>query len=459
MAMSTPFDNANAPYALVILYGPLSGLEFPLSAGRHFFVTSRETLEPHDPFDATALVQTPNSYVVPGSFDAELGVPNFAIAFDPSPMVDTPFRAIVEIYSDCHSTAPARATEAAGHTFELSEGDLFDYAGLRFAWKRVGRPWPTTWRRPLFDASASDTMSEAREPTIDPDREPFAAPGANASVAQAGMSGAFVDDVAHADYGRRRPARWPAYLFALCSLGAGAAALANYAHVDDARLAADSIESALQSGARHGAIRHGNDGLWYVLVSSRRDATWAAQALRPVEGTTSVQIRIESDEAQRVESMLARRSVPFYGVRFDSAKQLRLVLIGNPAATPPSTDEALKQAALTWVPYADEVHIERHLESTVTDRARDGLDALNLRYRQSQRGDIVTFELDALMDDARLSQFGEFADRFARDWGRQKVRFILDTPSDPVRAQAYRVRARGYVSTGRDAVEFTLPVS
>ena len=493
MAMSAPTETDvrderdGLPFSLVILYGPLSGLEFPLSAGRHFFVTHRESLGREDPVDTAVLAPLRNTYVVPGPIEPRHDVPNFAITLGESEPEDHPSHlvtsnrpasnqqashhgdiAIVEMYAETSANLGTRdtASVSARHTFKLGEGDLFEYAGLRFAWKRVGTAWPLEWTRPLNttprtddskaddDRRTNETM-QARESKVEP-----AAPSDSRDSAVSRTITRKVGPVIGQTSGRSRArASWSAWALALFSLGAGAAALADYNHTESARLDTPSIESMLNDAAHRGTIRRGHDGVWYVLVASQRDATWAAQALRPVAGSASVQIRVERDETQRVESMLARQSVPFYAARFDSAKQMRLVLVGDPAAPPQPSDDALRKDVLASVPYIDDVRIERHLTAAMIAKAREGLDALNLRYRQSQRGEIATFELDGMMDDTRLTQFGEFAEAFSRDWGRQGIRFILDSPSDPARSRAYRVRARGFVSPGRDVVEFTSPVS
>lgn len=449
MAIHTRSDAPESAYILKILYGPLCGLELPLAAGRHFFVSASAT-DADTTLDRSALVDAQRCYVIPGLIDvpASLALPNYAIEFEPGhdawiEIFETRAPSLRDASDDKDADLPI------GFCARVGSGRVFDHHGVRIAWRSVDTPWPDDMRAP--DSQAAFAIPAT--PEADPARREVVEcpPGSLDRVQSADGSGNRSKT--------HRPLHRAIGLLATLSVVAASAAIALQPHTARAQASTDSIETALRGAPNPCLVHLGRDKRLYVIVRSERDAAWAAQALRWIAGPKGVDVRVESDEARRVEALLERQAVAFYAVRFDAARGVELILIDDPHLATPVDTATLRRSVLAALPYIDDVRIERRSRSYVLAKAKIGLDALNVQYRQSQRGTLTTFELDGSLDDARLSELGNFAQVFARDWGRQGVRFILDSPTDPMQAHTYRVRTQRYFSTGPDAIEFISPVS
>ncbi|CAM2144795.1 type III secretion system protein [Pararobbsia alpina] len=486
--MHSDIETPPHEYAIKILYGPLSGLEIPLASGRHFFATTRTTPSGEMPFgfperdgssgiEDSALACTENTYLIPGPVNlagkTSGAVPNFAVILgqaepknhptrarsgdgemnDPSGVTEPGQRidhtepaphAIVEVYFE-----PLASQTVGGASLQqsvrLEEGALFEYGELRFAWKRNESRWS------FADAC---TVSDSMPRTESPGQPRFA----SGEVAALHERHPFGHRTPRRD--TRRPAgHRSAWGLAVFSLVAAMAALGLFSNVAGTQPTLASVETAMQGAPARATVHVGRDGQPYVLVQSERDATWATQALRRIGSTVTTSVRIERNEVDRIEALLERKGVSFYVVRFDSPKQLSLVLSGDDSTLSPSADKLLRDEVLNSFPYIDEVRIDRYAVASIVAKARAGLDALDIRYRQTRHGGTTTFELDSAMDDARLAALGSFAQAFAHEWGTQGVRFIFEPASDGVPLRTMKIRTRGYVSSGGDAIEFTSPVS
>lgn len=489
--MHSDFEKATLAYIIKILYGPLCGLEIPLGAGRHFFVSahddnvgaavsgmSNDGIRPDS--ENSALAQTHGTYLVPGPMRGPDGqpdsVPNFAIVLghamhptgrsstrtlepgehdhdgftNPGPGAigngqDT--IAVVEIYADTRGPAARQDTLPLQRSFHVQEGELFEYGDVRFAWKRQGEPWSFE----DVHATCETSLARGRESSTANHAAAAELPRPNDHALQ--NASLYRSAPSHANR------RWTGWGLAIFCPAAAIAAMVLITNIGGGPPDLIAVEAAMRGAPAGSQIREGRDGKPYVLVRSERDATWAMQALRRRGSDASANVRIEREEVQRLEAALERQGVPFYVVRFDAPNAVRLLLVGEPSSTSQRADHALRDDVLGRVPYVDTVRIDRYPTSAIVAKARAGLDALGIRYRQVQRGGTMTLELDSAMDDARLAELGRFAQSFSREWGHHSVHIVLEPQSEGMPVRALTIRARGYVSTGGDAIEFTSPVS
>jgi hypothetical protein len=487
--MHSDFETPDHGYTIKILYGPLSGLEIPLAAGRHFFVSTSDAdasgLPSGIPDNAgqpgetsPTLSRARNTYLVPGPMTPANGtygqLPNFSIALGesthdpvtsnqgalrqgdderefPARRADIPDggsspEADVEIYVT--SPLSARATPLP-RSYRLQEGKLFELGALRFAWKRNGSSWDfADESAPAGQETESSVALPSRLSSVDTERlSQYLNEGVPAGV-PARPSGS--------QPSARRRTAWGVAIF---SMIAAIAALSLVFNVTGSPPRLDVIETALQGAPARTLVRMGRDGIPYVLVQSERDATWAAQALRRIDGAAPARVRIERQEVERIEALLERQNAPYYVVRFDTPKQMSLILAADASPVSLNADRLLRDDVLRSVPYVEDVRINRYSPATIISKARTGLDALDIPYRQTRRGETTTFELDSTMDDARLAALGTFLQAFSREWGNQSAHFVIESATEKMPLRAMKIRSKGFVATGRDAIEFTSPVS
>ena len=432
-------DTDEHPYVLKILFGPLSGLDLPLAHGRHFFVTSPAASAPVW-LEDSALAQISQSYVVPGSVDSTAPLPNFAIVFDnKNPSAEGHDESIsVEIFEHDSCENPRFTKPAACFADQARAGEVFSFRGLRFAWNYRDRPWPQLDNTPATPHAAI----VARQPMQS------GAPGSS-FVASDGRERVMPRK-------RSLTRRW--LLLTGLSVVAGiAAASMEVKSEQSSSTSLESLKNVLQSAAYPAEILHGRDNLIYILVKSLRDETWVTQALRNVPVAHDIRVRIQREESERVEALLERETTTSFAVRFASGSQtITVVRIAD--TRPDLTDDALRQTVLAALPYVIDVRIEHQTTASVVARARSGLDAHDIRYRQVMQSPYPTFELDPSLDDTRLSALSDFVHRFTQDWGQRSVRFVFAAPDNTPQQGSYRFGTHNYSWSGRDAIAFTSPV-
>jgi type III secretion system PrgH/EprH family protein len=458
----TPAD-AGSTYVLKILFGPLCGLELSLSAGRYFFVTANARDDPHA-LGESALKNADQTFWVPGGFgmaddrspsstEWQTTIPNFAIDFAES--------ARIEIFSP-----------AGPYSREISIGSVFQSDGIRLAFRHAKDPWPDTFAsaaaddgrnppRPADEAAAGGGAGHSASPGMPQDGQNIGIDACNpAHEGSLPTRGSALAENAQAPSPKPSPRKWRVVAMVSVIAGFAAAGLHAAAPVDPARSGALTVRltEQLHGSPNPAVVRHGRDGKVYVLVATPRDAAWVLQALHKAGGGDQVQVRIEDHEISRLESILKQRSVQFFKLRFDRPAQPTLLL--NRDSHPEDSDwsDALRQALLDAMPYADDLKMERHPLAFIDDKARAGLDAMQIPYRPMRQGSWTTYQITRSLDDAELSALGVFARDFAHNWGTQQIRFKFEAGEEGPQGQSYRYGSSNYVSTGGDRVRFVEPV-
>ena len=242
--------------------------------------------------------------------------------------------------------------------------------------------------------------------------------------------------------------------------GFAAAGLHASSRVNPARtnLVTNMLTEQLQGSPNPPVVRSGRDGKVYVLAATPRDAAWVQQALHKAGGNDQVRVRVESHELERLESALKQRSVQFFTTRFDQPARPTLLLNSDDHPEDKRWNDTLRQVVLDAIPYADDLTIERHPLAFIDDKARAGLDAMQIPYRRARQGSQTTYQITRTLDDAELNALDLFARGFARNWGTHQILFKFQASDDAPTDKSYRYGRSNYVSAGGDSVRFVKPV-
>jgi Type III secretion system protein PrgH-EprH (PrgH) len=456
--------NAGSTYVLRILFGPLCGLELPLDAGRYFFVTANGGDETHT-LGESALKSVDQTFWVPGGFamaddrspsssEWQTIIPNFAIELGE--------RHRVEIFG------------AAGlHSQEVEAGCVFEFDGIRFAFRHGNMPWPDTLPHIGGDAShgqSSRTRGDAASKKSGAGHGGLQGiPGA-ASDASAGLLAHAIHRPASAEQASLaanpsgpppKSSKWRVVATVSVIAAFAAAGLHASSRVGPAQtnVMAGALAEQLQGSPNPPVVRYGRDGKVYVLVATPRDAAWVRQALYKGGGNEQVRVRIEAQEIERLESALRQRSVQFFKLRFDqTGARPTLLLNGDDHPDNARWNDSLRQAMLDAIPYADDLTIERHPLAFIDDKARAGLDAMQIPYRSVRQGSQTTYQITRTLDDAELSALNLFTQSFIDNWGAHQIRFKFQAGDDALPDKSFRYGRSNYVSAGGDSVRFVKPV-
>ncbi|WP_175107166.1 PrgH/EprH family type III secretion apparatus protein [Pararobbsia alpina] len=462
--------DARDTYVLRILFGPLCGLELPLDAGRYFFVTANAG-DDTQALGESVLKDVDQTFWVPGGFavpndgspsssEWQTIIPNFAIEFAE--------RSRIDVFGP-----------AGLRSQELGAGHVFESDGIRLAFRRGDQPWPDT----LTDAAGDDGPAHSVSLQSEPASKSSAArqdstPGVPRGTQGAAAGSASTDtdpDARHLPFpenpashaarpGRRSPKasrqKWRIVATISALAGFAAAGLHASSLVGPARtnILTSTLTEQLRGSPNPPVVRHGRDNRVYVLVATPRDAAWALQALHKAGGDDQVRVRVEAQEIERLESVLKQRSVQFFKLRFDPPARPTLLLNGDDHPENSRWTDTLRQAMLAAIPYADDLKIERCPLAFIDDKARAGLDAMQIPYRSVRQGSGTTYQITRALDDAELSALDLFARSFAHDWGTRQIRFKFQAGDDVPPGKSYRYGSSNYVSAGGDSVHFVKPV-
>jgi hypothetical protein len=472
--------DAGGTYVLRILFGPLCGLELPLDAGRYFFVTANGRDDTHA-LGESALKNVDQTFWIPGGFamaddrspsssEWQTSIPNFAIEFGEHSRID--------IFGPVGLRSQ-----------EVDAGCPFESDGIRFMFRRGDEAWPEATAQGAQDGLAHSSLAHSLPAQGEPGGKsatnrpgdplgvsdhlkapsashPGAIPDAGGDTDAPNHHVSFLRDrtslASHPAGHAPKPASQKWRMVAIVSIIAGftAAGLHASSLVSPARTNSmtNKLTEQLEGSPNPPVVRYGRDGKVYVLVATSRDAAWVLQALHKAGGNEQVRVRVEAHELERLESILRQRSVRFFTMRFDQPARPTLLLESTDHPEDKRWSDTLREVVLDAIPYADDLAIERHPLASIDEKARSGLDAMQIPYRSVQQDSRTTYQITRALDDAELNALDQFAQRFAHNWGKHQIRFKFQAGDDAPPGKSYRYGRSNYVSAGGDSVRFVKPV-
>ncbi|KWK77695.1 PrgH/EprH family type III secretion apparatus protein [Burkholderia ubonensis] len=245
-------------------------------------------------------------------------------------------------------------------------------------------------------------------------------------------------------------------LGALVLIGIVAAGLAYWQvqrYVNTQKLA--SVNGVLTSAPVQNTILPGNDGKIYVLSASQDGVEWDRQALHKAALPEKIEVVTVGNERDRLEQRLDEMGIQFVTIRLDTP--MRPVLVVASQMTPAARQHA-KRCLKLLAPYATAIDVDVASVAEIEQQARNLLDQIGARYRQSSRPGGATFEVGSSIGDEQLAALRNLIRSFSRKWGVRCVDFKIALHTNWLKGKSYREGGDGYVLLDHASWYFPQPL-
>ncbi|WP_168386290.1 PrgH/EprH family type III secretion apparatus protein [Erwinia amylovora] len=180
----------------------------------------------------------------------------------------------------------------------------------------------------------------------------------------------------------------------------------------------------------------------YILVSNLHDLEWLKEALFKLKEKTSVVPVWISQQKKIVVSQLLQVGYPVLQLVYNTP--LKPVIAVSRQLTS-NEEESLKIAVLKNIPYATEVGIIIKSKEQLLSDARNGLDRLNIHYRQINTNTGYSLIVRDALSDAVISTLRHFIKEFEFKWGNNIVNFSINLDENWLVNKSYIDSTNGYL--------------
>ncbi|CCP07019.1 Protein prgH [Erwinia amylovora MR1] len=180
----------------------------------------------------------------------------------------------------------------------------------------------------------------------------------------------------------------------------------------------------------------------YILVSNLHDLEWLKEALFKLKEKTSVVPVWISQQKKIVVSQLLQVGYPVLQLVYNTP--LKPVIAVSRQLTS-NEEESLKIAVLKNIPYATEVGIIIKSKEQLLSDARNGLDRLNIHYRQINTNTGYSLIVRDALSDVVISTLRHFIKEFEFKWGNNIVNFSINLDENWLVNKSYIDSTNGYL--------------
>lgn len=396
--IAKPTSHAKINYTLKILFGPMFGCELHLTAEDYFIIINpRSSLQQMDsestPAQAHSAHYTHNTLYIPCDFAS----PNILLRLSNLCHNDENLSAVIEIY---------RSSER--YETVLHENEIFTDEHIRFSFKRSDIEWAEEIRD--YNLLQVNKTTLTRNSTV-------TFPKKTNRHAIFFTSGLLV------------------ILLLIISV---------YWYKNNAYDAHVSTLSEVLSGvsAPFDIVKSRDNKLIFVLVSRLQEMEWVKEALYKLKEDNSVIPVWITQHKKLVIAQLVYAGYPVLQLDYSLPKHPVLAVYRQLTKT---EEESLKSAVLKNILYASDVEIIVKTKEELLIEARNGLDSLNIKYRQINTNKGYGFIIRDALSDTILAASRRFIKDFELKWGNNIITFSIHLDENWLLNKSYIDSTNGYL--------------
>lgn len=180
----------------------------------------------------------------------------------------------------------------------------------------------------------------------------------------------------------------------------------------------------------------------YILAAKLQAMEWVRVAFLKLKKNTNVMPIWLTQQQRNTITHLSNAGYSVLQIDFSSPQHPQ---IGVYRQLTVNEQESLKTAVLQSIPFALDVGITLKTKNQLLKDARQGLDRLNLRYRQIETSTgYALIVRDALSDNA-LNGLRKFIRDFKNQWGEKVVTFAINLDENWLKNKSYIDSSNGYL--------------
>ena len=189
-------------------------------------------------------------------------------------------------------------------------------------------------------------------------------------------------------------------------------------------------------------VKGHNDKYIYILAQNFQDMEWAKEAVNKLSEHNNLIPVLLSNSKKNIITELYNTGYPVLQLDFSSPTHPVLTMY----RTLSSDDElALKNIVFEKIPFAHSIDFNIKTKEHLINEARQGLERLNIHYRQINMNDGYSLVVRDALNDNTLNALRNFIHKFDQQWGSTVITFSINLDENWLQNKSYVDSSSGYL--------------
>lgn len=189
-------------------------------------------------------------------------------------------------------------------------------------------------------------------------------------------------------------------------------------------------------------VKGRDDEVIFVLVSQKHEMEWLKEALSKLNENSRVVPVWLAQQKKTVVSQLVQAGHPV--LQIDDSLPLHPVIAVH-RQLEKIEEESLKSDVLKKIPYALGAEVLFIPKENLLTEARNGLDSLNIQYRQVKASTGYSLIIRDALSDVILLRLSDFIENFRSKWGSEMINFSVNLDDNWLLNKSYIDSNDGYL--------------
>lgn len=180
----------------------------------------------------------------------------------------------------------------------------------------------------------------------------------------------------------------------------------------------------------------------YILAQKFREMEWAKEAIHKLKDKNNLIPVLLSKSQKDIIDELSNIGYPVLQVDYSSPKHLIFAVYRDLTT---SEEMSLKNLILKKTPYALDVSFIIKTKPQLIKEARQGLDRLNIFYRQIVTTNGYSLVIKDSLSDNSLNALRDFINKYNHQWGNTVITFSINLDENWLQNKSYVDSSKGYL--------------
>ncbi|WP_240987353.1 PrgH/EprH family type III secretion apparatus protein [Erwinia piriflorinigrans] len=189
-------------------------------------------------------------------------------------------------------------------------------------------------------------------------------------------------------------------------------------------------------------VKSRDDEIIFVLVSQKQELEWLKEALSKLNENGRVVPVWLAQQNKTVVSQLVQAGHPVLQIDYSSPVHPVIAVYRE---LEKNEEEILKSEVLKKIPYALDAEVLFNPKENLLTEARNGLDNLNIQYRQVKASTGYSLIIRDALSDVILLRLSDFIENFRSKWGSEMINFSVNLDDNWLLNKSYIDSNDGYL--------------
>lgn len=180
----------------------------------------------------------------------------------------------------------------------------------------------------------------------------------------------------------------------------------------------------------------------YILAQKSREMEWAKEAIHKIKDQNNLILVFLPKSTRDIISELSQSGYPVLQFNYSVPEHPVLAIYRSLTV---NEETHLKKLVLQKIPYVQDVSFVVKTKEQLLKDARQGLDRLNIHYRQINTSTGHSLVIRDALSDNSLNSLHDFIKKYTQQWGTTVITFSINLDENWLQNKSYVDSAKGYL--------------